>query len=174
MRMESFSAALLAASAAPLRGWRCPRPNGAQPRLSQHRTGIAHRLPPRRPLATRQERPAAEDCNELAGFGKDPKIVVRPPRTVLAGDSEAIALHEALDELTSSQPPRPTTGLRGLAHTATTGYACADPVPAATSEDAWRMAQGTTTVISGPRRSIPIRRMTSPDSATSIAWPRGP
>jgi hypothetical protein len=44
--MESFSAALLAASAAPLRGWRCPRPNGAQPGLSQHPTGIAHRLPP--------------------------------------------------------------------------------------------------------------------------------
>jgi hypothetical protein len=102
----SFSAALLAASAAPLRGWRCPRPNGAQPGLSQHRTGIAHRLPPRRPLATRQERPAADDCNEPAGFGKDPTIVVRPPRTVLVGDSEAIAQYEALDELTSSQPPK--------------------------------------------------------------------
>jgi hypothetical protein len=111
--MESFSAALLAASAAPLRGWRCPRPSGAQPGLSQHPTGIAHRLPPRRPLAARQVRPAAEDCNEPAGFGKDPTIVVRPPRTVLVGDSEASDLHEAPDELTSSQPPRPTTGLRG-------------------------------------------------------------
>ena len=68
--------------------------------------------PPAGPLAGRQERPAAEDCNESAGFGKDPTIVVRPPRTVLVEDSEATAHHEALDELTSSQPPRPTTGLR--------------------------------------------------------------
>jgi hypothetical protein len=95
MRMERFSAALLAASAAPLRGWRCPRPNGAQPGLSQHRTGIAHRLPPRRPLADRQERPAADDCNEAAGFGEAPTIVVMPPRIVLAEDSEAIAQHGA-------------------------------------------------------------------------------
>jgi hypothetical protein len=92
--MESFSAALLAPSAAPLRGWRCPRPNGAQPGLLQHPTGIAHRLPPRRPLAAWQERPAADDCNEAAGSGEDPTIVVRPPRTVLVEDSEAIAQHQ--------------------------------------------------------------------------------
>jgi hypothetical protein len=36
----------LALSACLLRGWRCPGPNGAQPGLSQHPTGISHRLPP--------------------------------------------------------------------------------------------------------------------------------
>jgi hypothetical protein len=110
--MESFSALLLAASAAPLRGWRGPRPNGAQPGLSQHPTGIAHRLPPRRPLATWQAGPAANDCNEPAGFGEDLAIVVSRPRTVLVEHLETIAQHEALHDLTSSQSPRPTTGLR--------------------------------------------------------------
>jgi hypothetical protein len=47
--------------------------------------------------------------------------------------------------------------------------ACADRVAAVSLEDAWRMVEGTTTVFSGPLRSLPIRRMTSPDSATSIA-----
>jgi hypothetical protein len=172
--MESFSAALLAQrltatglavpSAERRAAWAVAAPDG-------NRSSPA---PPQDHLPLGKSGPAADDCNEPAGSGKDPKIVVMPPRTVLVGDSEASALYEALDELTSSQPPRPTTGLRGLAHTANTGYACADPVPAATLEDAWRMAQGTTTVISGPLRSFPIRRMTSPDSATSIAWPRGP
>ena len=96
-------------------------------------------------------------------------IVVRPARTVLVEDAAAIALHEAPGELTSSQPPRLTTGLRGLAHTANTGYACADPVPATTLENAWRMAQGTATVISGPLRSLPIRFMTRAKDVTSIA-----
>jgi hypothetical protein len=35
--------------------------------------------------------------------------------------------------------------------------------------DIWRMAQGTTTVISGPQRSIPIHRMTRADCVTSMA-----
>jgi hypothetical protein len=42
------------------------------------------------------------------------------------------------------------------------------------SGDAWRMSQGTTTVISGPQRSLPIRAMTSANGVTSIARTRGP
>jgi hypothetical protein len=40
--------------------------------------------------------------------------------------------------------------------------------------DAWRMFQGTTTGISGPQRSIPIRGLTSADGVTSLASPRSP
>ena len=47
--------------------------------------------------------------------------------------------------------------------------ACTHVVVATTLEDGWRMVQGTTTVISGPQRSLPIRVMTRAKDVTSIA-----
>ena len=47
--------------------------------------------------------------------------------------------------------------------------ACTHVVVATTLEDAWRMDQGTTTVISGPQRSILIGGVTSTNGVTSIA-----
>src|SRR5215213_6953844 len=47
--------------------------------------------------------------------------------------------------------------------------ACTHVVVATTLEDAWRMSQGTTTVISGPQRSLPIWGVTSANGVTSVA-----
>jgi hypothetical protein len=71
----------------------------AQAVAARHRD-LSWPAPPAGPLADRQERPAADDCSEAAGFGKDPTIVVMPPRTVLVKVHRLLSSIERLGELT--------------------------------------------------------------------------
>ena len=44
---------------------------------------------------------AADDCNEAAGFGADPTIVVMPPPIVLSRTQRLLPSMERLDEMTA-------------------------------------------------------------------------
>jgi hypothetical protein len=62
---------------------------------------LASPTPPAGPFATRQARPAADDCNNAEGFGKEPIIVVSRPRSVLVETQRLLTSMERLDEMAS-------------------------------------------------------------------------